>query len=609
MASNIRARLIFLSAIAFLLLCGVGTFLSFIYFQRSEGGVTHTQEVRAAVGDFEAALNDTARVRTTYLITGDQLMLDAYNNGVRQLPTRLQHLRELTKDNPNQAKNCDRLASATKVRVEAWDTSILAKQRGEKLDLSVLTRTNLDLAANSASAAAAIREQEDQLLQHRRLSATRLFLVAAISVVTSFAIALILLTVYHFSLTRELRARELAEKIAKDAYARESALLQEEKRFHQFIDAVRDYAIFALDASGQISTWNKGAKRLKGYEASEILGQHFSRFYPPEDVQTDKPGRALRIAEESGHFQDQGWRVRKDGSRFWANVIITAIRDDRGRLLGFTKITQDHTEKKQAEESLRKMNADLSAEVAQRKDAELNLARSEKSLRDLSLCLLRSQDEERKRIGRELHDSLGQNLAVLKMNLDSVVSVTGTNHNDVGRLVAQCVRLTEESLKEVRTIAYLLYPPLLEEMGLKSAIPWYLDGFAKRSNIQTSFHMDADFGRMSPEIELTLFRVLQESLTNVHRHAKSPVAEVGLRMEGKTAVLEVRDHGVGLPEHLRENWEEQMSSLGVGLRGMSERVKQLGGKLDVASIGRGTVVTARVPTTDQRSAVSIAGSS
>jgi signal transduction histidine kinase len=213
--------------------------------------------------------------------------------------------------------------------------------------------------------------------------------------------------------------------------------------------------------------------------------------------------------------------------------------------------------------------------------------------------LLRTQDEERKRIGRDLHDSLGQYLAVLKMNLESLDSVIGTNRNGANEQITLCIRLADDALKEVRTISYLLYPPLLEEMGLKSAIPWYLDGFSKRSNIQTTFDAEADFGRLPPEIELALFRILQEGLTNVHRHSGSPTANVRLFRSEDMAILEVKDSGKGIPTQLlQQTGGDWTGSPGVGLRGMNERVMQLGGRFEVVSAGDGTVIRAVVPMSD-----------
>jgi PAS domain S-box-containing protein len=357
----------------------------------------------------------------------------------------------------------------------------------------------------------------------------------------------------------------------------ELALRRTEERYRLFIEAVQDYAIFLLDPEGNVSTWNTGAERIKGYKANEIIGQHFSRFYPEEDVRSGKPAWELEVATKEGRFEDEGWRLRKDGSKFWANVIITPVKDSMGGLLGFSKVTRDVTERMLAKKSL---------EESQRK-----LQSSERSLRDLSFHLLRTQDEERRRIGREIHDSLGQYLSVLKMKLDAMSASPPTTEES-----AECAKLVDACVKEVRTISYLLYPPMLEEMGLTSAIPWYLEGFSDRSGIQTLFHAPQNFGRLSRDAELVLFRVLQESLTNVQRHSGSNTAEIVISKEENLVTLQVTDKGKGLPGAILEkSGRDWMGSLGVGLRGMSERLRQLGGTLDVLSDENGTQVRATVP--------------
>lgn len=395
-------------------------------------------------------------------------------------------------------------------------------------------------------------------------------------------------------------------KVTRDFTLRkraEVALHRSEERFRFLVESLSDCAVLMLDPEGRVSTWNIGAKRIKGYTASEILGKHFSCFYPEEALRSGLPERHLKLAANQGRLEYEGWRVRKDGSRFWANVLIAVIRDDEGKLLGFAKVTRDFTERMRVQEALRQANRELEKEVAERTAAQQKLGDSEKSLRQLSLHLLRTQDEERRRIGRDLHDSLGQYLAVLKINLDSLASLTGSKDEQTSQTVSQCLRLVEESIKDVRTISYLMYPPLLEEMGLKSAVPWYLDGFAKRSGINTTFEVSADFVRLPRDVELAMFRVLQESLTNVHRHSESPTADVRLLMKEGMAVLEVSDQGKGIsPETLEEGSQDWIGSTGVGLRGMSERIRQLGGKLEVSSTPQGTTVTARVAAPDPSSA-------
>jgi PAS domain S-box-containing protein len=390
--------------------------------------------------------------------------------------------------------------------------------------------------------------------------------------------------------TDEDRLRSIAELQQRaNALEAELALHRSEEQLRLLVESVQDYAIFMLDPAGRVATWNLGAQRIKGYQASEIIGKHFSIFYPEEDLRSGKPQEELRVATEVGRFEDEGgWRLRKDGSRFWANVIITALRDSSGKLRGFSKITRDTTEKMLALEALRETNQELREEIARRTEAEGKLQESERSLRKLSGHLLRMQDEERRRLGRELHDSVGQYLAALKMGLHAM-------DDDSNPQLQECIQMADQSMKEVRTISYLLYPPMLEEVGLRSAIPWYIDGFSKRSGIEVICNIDPSIGRLSRDAELAIFRVLQESLTNVHRHSESPTAGVRLALEDGKVYLEVTDQGKGIPPSALEPGSDSSNTMGVGLRGMLERMHQLGGSIELSSTERGTTVRASMP--------------
>ena len=402
------------------------------------------------------------------------------------------------------------------------------------------------------------------------------------------------------SYTKEQTERDRLRSIAylqqkAEALDAEISLRHSEERFRLLVESVQDYAIFMLDADGNVNSWNAGAARLKGYKASEIIGRHFSCFYPEEDLRAGKPAWELEEAARVGRLEDEGWRLRKDGTRFWANVVITALRDKDGRLAGFAKVTRDITERMEAHESLKKTNQELKNEVAQRRKAECKLHESEKWLRQLSSRLLRMQEDERRRIGRELHDSVGQYLAALKMALDSAQSDQALQGTSAREQLAECVHLAEQSIKDLRTIAYLLYPPMLEEMGLRSAIPWYLEGFSKRSGIQIDFDISADFGRLSRDVELVIFRVLQESLTNVHRHSGSSIACVRVIVEEGYARLEVTDYGKGIASDVLSQGADAIGSLGVGVRSMVERLQQVGGKLEISSNRHGTKMLATIP--------------
>ena len=408
--------------------------------------------------------------------------------------------------------------------------------------------------------------------------------------------------------TEEERSRNIAclqQRV--QALGPEFAKRVTQEKFCRDIESVQDYAIYLLDINGYVMSWNSGAQRIKGYTAEEIIGQHFSCFYPEETRLAGQPQRSLAAAAEQGRFEDEGWRVRKDGTRFWASVVITPSRDADGQLTGFTKITRDTTAHALRDQALARANEELRREVGARISAERRLQSSEESLRRLSAHLLRTQEDERRRLGRDLHDNVGQYLAVLKMTLESLPGATPSGEHEAQ--VHECVGLVEQSIKEVRTMSYLLYPPMLDEMGLKSAIPRFLDGFAKRSGIQTTFEMPRDSARLAHDTEIAIFRVLQESLTNVHRHSGSTTADVRITVDHSTVRLEVRDHGKGMQPEVADSIRDSWGSLGVGLRGMNERMNQLGGTLEISSSAEGTVVIAAAPHTATAPARPVSGAS
>jgi signal transduction histidine kinase len=214
-------------------------------------------------------------------------------------------------------------------------------------------------------------------------------------------------------------------------------------------------------------------------------------------------------------------------------------------------------------------------------------------LRELSARLLQLQDDERRRIARELHDSVGQMLAALGMNLAAV----GTDIErlvKVGKTVSDSAGLVQELSQEVRTISHLLHPPLLDEAGLASALRWYVEGFAQRSKIKVDLKFPPDFGRLPRESETAIFRTVQECLTNIHRHSESSTATIRIAASESHVRVEVEDRGRGIPTEK----QFEMSSTGVpgvGIRGMRERLRQLGGSLDIHSNDKGTLIVAQLP--------------
>jgi len=242
------------------------------------------------------------------------------------------------------------------------------------------------------------------------------------------------------------------------------------------------------------------------------------------------------------------------------------------------------------EEALRKAQDELEGRIKQR-TAELDTANH--SLRELTARLLQLQDEERRRIARELHDSVGQLLAALGMNL-SVVRSDIERLTKTARAVTDSEALVQEMSKDIRTLSHLLHPPLLDETGLSSALRWYIDGFAQRSQIKVDLEFPEGFGRLSRELEIAIFRTVQECLTNIHRHSESPTAKIRIVRAASHVRVEVEDRGKGIPPE-KLNEMASAGAPGVGIRGMRERLRQLGGGLEINSNGKGTLVAAQLP--------------
>jgi PAS domain S-box-containing protein len=379
---------------------------------------------------------------------------------------------------------------------------------------------------------------------------------------------------------RAFAVLEINRDVTEHRRAQEAQRASEE-RFRLLVSQVRDYAIFMLDVEGYVQTWNSGAERIKGYSAAEIVGKHFSCFYPRKDIQAGKPAHALKVAVLEGSFAGEGWRVRKDGSNFWASVVITALHDSSGNLSGFAKVTRDMTDHKRAEESLSQ----------------------------LSGRLLKLQDEERRRIARELHDSTSQTLSALALNLSLLQLRTSQLGTEVLKTVSEAVRLAEQASSEVRNISHLLHPPDLDEVGLTAAIQWHVRKFTERTGLHVDLELPPRFQRLNPEQELTLFRVVQEGLTNVQRHSGSSTAWVQLALRRGNVVLQVEDTGHGMPRGTLDLDDGYSGStdVGVGIRGMRERIRQLGGRLEIRSNHSGTCVTAILPLEKAKQDRTVAG--
>jgi signal transduction histidine kinase len=278
-----------------------------------------------------------------------------------------------------------------------------------------------------------------------------------------------------------------------------------------------------------------------------------------------------------------------------SNVIpaesYTALRTEEERNRSIAHLQQ----REQVQEGLRRIKKELETEIVQRIQAEQRLCESERSLRDLSASLLRIQEEERRHLGRKLHEGIGQYLAALKIGMDLLEPAVKTIGPAPSRQIGDCVALVERSLTEIRTMSHLLYPPLLEEMGLSIAVPGCLDGFTKQSGIETKVDMPDSIGRLPREVELAIFRVLQECLINVSGNSGSSMVRVRLFMQHGATHIEVTDNGNGMTAAFMQAAGEGIAATGVGFLGIIERLRHLGGKLEFKSSEDGATVIATVP--------------
>lgn len=387
-----------------------------------------------------------------------------------------------------------------------------------------------------------------------------------------------------------------------------TTLVESDELLRLLIEGVREYAIFQLDPEGHIVSWNTGAERLKGYSTSEVLGKSFKIFYDTNAIRAGKPEANLARAAQEGECKDEGWRLRKDGSRFWASVVITALRDDEGRLRGFMKITRDMTERVASEMGLReakkelevrveqraeilgRMNLELRNEIGERERIEGELRKSLERLRALAARLQLVREEERTRVAREMHDELGQACTAIKMDLASINRKTTTRQVQLRAKVDSAIQVVDRMIFTVRRIASELRPRTLDDLGLNAALEWQAHEFQRRTGIRCVLNLPMEPLALDSQRATAIFRIFQESLTNVVRHAQATEVQSRLAMGKSELIFEVRDNGKGFDAN-KTNLRKSL-----GLVGMQERALVLDGELDIQGVpGSGTTVTLRIP--------------
>ena len=306
--------------------------------------VTHTREVIAELNAAQSAFDDWQNVVDEYLLTGDSSYLKPYRDSFSSVVDHIDRLKKLTADNAPQNARAVDLSSQSMTLFRALDQVVDSRYEKGLVAAQQDVLVGRGKAETDAIRAtiAAMRAEEEQLLDARERKLQTSSRLTAIGFVSIIVFEIMMLGLIYYVIRKDITQRKRTEAALRDS----------EERFRILVDGITDYAIFRLTPTGHVASWNQGAERIKGYKQDEIIGRHFSCFYRPEELASGFPERELKVAAQAGRCEEEGWRVRKDGSQFWANVVITPLRDESGTLRGFSKITRDITERKGAEDRL-----------------------------------------------------------------------------------------------------------------------------------------------------------------------------------------------------------------------------------------------------------------
>ena len=385
------------------------------------------------------------------------------------------------------------------------------------------------------------------------------------------------------TLNRELerRVQERTEELEKRSQTLQQ-LNRELARKNQELDAIIHTApdiIFSRQADGSRDYISDRFYDYTGADSGSANGFGWLDYVHPDDKE-HAMAHWLRCVESGVNYEGEYRIHSRDGAYRWFRARALPIRDLKGEIVKWYGTCSDIHDSKMLEQSIRDSAAELEKMVDER-TAEL---------RRLSVRLLSMQDEERRRIARDLHDGLGQELAVAKMVLGKSL---GPNSTPGEKQVAnEASEIIDRAIQQVRSMSHLLHPPLLDEVGLLSALSWYMEGLTKRSGIETSFEVQPDFPRLAPELETAIFRIVQEALTNVFKHSEARKVWINLSQRDSQMIVSVRDDGKGIKKRTADL---QPDSIGIGLGGMRQRAKEFGGELRLCNTQPGTLVELVIP--------------